>query len=207
MPQFTLGLDLGQSRDRSALAVLETVPDGAEPRFHLRHLARYPRGLSYPDLVHRVVQFCRRPALGGQPALVVDKTGVGAPVFDLLVRAGLCPFAALLHGGDRFTRQDRELRIPVRDLIANLQVLLQSRRLALAAALPGLDDLLRELAAFRCALSPQGRDSYGAPAGAHDDLVFSLALAAFGAHRVLPPEPFVYLSVEKRLFPRTRGLW
>ena len=33
------------------------------------------------------------------------------------------------------------------------------------------------------------------------------ALAAYVARRVLPVTPFEYICVEKRIFPRSRGLW
>jgi len=93
-PTFFLGLDLGQKRDHTAIAVIERsdVDTGFDPvhwarirerRFMLRHLARLPLGTPYPEVVDRVRELVRTPPLAGACTLVVDATGVGAPVIDL----------------------------------------------------------------------------------------------------------------------------
>ena len=192
-----VGLDLGQSRDYTALAVVErfAAPGGLELR--LRHVQRLPLGLSYPRLVARLADLLRRPELGPAPTLVVDKTGVGAPVVDMLLEAGLDPYAVVIHGGDSQSRHDRDLRLPQRDLVANLQVQLQTGGLRLAAGLPDLELLLGELENFQVSLGAAGHDRYGAGRpGVHDDLVFALALALWGAGRLAPdPQPFLYIPV------------
>jgi len=69
-----IGLDLGQAHDHTAIAVLE----------------RLPLGMDYPSMVQRVRTLVQRPELAQSPAtLVVDATGVGRPVVDLLRRASL----------------------------------------------------------------------------------------------------------------------
>ena len=44
VPTYTLGLDLGQAHDHSALCALERLPGPSpkEPVFHVRHLHRWP---------------------------------------------------------------------------------------------------------------------------------------------------------------------
>ncbi len=97
--RFTVGLDLGQVNDPSALAVIETdyVDRGTdaatyEPLFEERHILRFcerlPLQTPYPAVVSRVVEVCEKlapsPHFPDQriPQLVVDGTGVGRAVVD-----------------------------------------------------------------------------------------------------------------------------
>src|SRR5882672_6014040 len=133
---YFVGLDLGQSRDDSALAVVEraeivldemdrvTYERRRERRFRVRFLERAPLGTPYPDVVERVRQVVRRPALAGRCTLVMDATGVGAPVLDLLRRANLgCGIApVIVTGGERESSAGGLWYVPKRDLITGLQV-------------------------------------------------------------------------------------
>ena len=97
---------------------------------------------------------------GGDASLITDATGVGAPVVDLFVGAGLDPVGVFIHGGDRVTHEGRSWRVPKRDLVCCLQVLLQSGQIKIASKL--------ELGPVLSACREQD----------HDDLVLSVALAA-----------------------------
>jgi hypothetical protein len=64
--RFYVGLDLGQSNDYTALAVLEDVEEKgqagrieAKPALHLRHLERYPLRTPYPEQADRVARLMR----------------------------------------------------------------------------------------------------------------------------------------------------
>src|SRR5262245_45762639 len=81
--QYMLGLDLGKSMDYTALSVLEVHGDAPEAAYHCRYLERFKLGVSYPHIVDRVRELCRRePLLTHKPRLAVDQTGVGAAVVD-----------------------------------------------------------------------------------------------------------------------------
>jgi hypothetical protein len=79
-----VGLDLGQARDHTALAVLEQAGE----RYNLRRLERLPLHTSYPSVVEHVRGLVSRPQLRGCN-LVVDQGGVGRPVVDLLRQEAL----------------------------------------------------------------------------------------------------------------------
>src|SRR5713226_6300091 len=96
-----VGLDLGQSQDPSALSVVERaeVLPGAMDwvsyerrgarRFRVLYLERMLLGTPYPKVVERVRQVVRRSAREGKCTLVMDATGLGTPVLDMIRIANL----------------------------------------------------------------------------------------------------------------------
>jgi len=184
MSKFYVGLDLGQSSDYTALSVLDQVAPGSESSYQVRHLERV-RGVPYPQIVSKVTEIMRSPALAGQAALVVDQTGVGAPVVDLFRQAGLDPVGVLIHGGDKASHEGDTWRVPKRDLVGSLQVLFQGGRLKISKKLPLASVLQNELLNFKVKIDPvTAHDSYSAWREAdHDDLVLSVAMAAWWAEQ------------------------
>ncbi len=183
--RYFAGLDLAQSRDFTALAVLEGSAAAGRPvSYAVRHLERAPRGTDYPAVCARVADlFAGPPLLGG--TLAVDATGLGRPVVDLLRRSGLC--ARLLPVTITAGRRPRPdgsggWRVPKAELVAVVQRLLGSGRLKVAEGLSEARALLRELADFRVTLTPAAAETFGAGSGGgRDDLVLALALAAWTA--------------------------
>jgi hypothetical protein len=186
MSKFYVGLDLGQANDYTALSVLEQIhSEGvAETSYHVRHLERV-RNVPYPEIVSKVSSTLRSSALAGNVSLVVDQTGVGAPVVDLFRQAGLNPIGVMIHGGDRATNEGDTWRVPKRDLVGTLQVLLQGGRFKVAAKLALGPVLSQEMLNFKVKIDPvTAHDSYSAwREQDHDDLVLSVALAAWWAER------------------------
>lgn len=180
---YLLGLDLGQARDYTALTVAERIGE-EDALYHVRHLQRFELHTPYPVVVRRVVEMLRLPQLA-DTTLIVDATGVGRPVVDLLHAAGLDPVAVTITGGDSVTTDSEGgYRVPKRDLVGVLQVLFQTQRLKIAAALPDADTLTRELLAFEVKITTSANDTYGAwREGAHDDLVLAVALACWWGER------------------------
>lgn len=222
---YVVGLDLGQARDPTALAILERSPGNAaaDPVSHLvRHLRRWPLWTAYPQIVDDVRNLLERPPLkGAVAALVVDATGVGAAVVDLFEDAGLgvrlVP-VTITGGAEAYEGWEGAWRVPKRDLVGIVQVLLQRRRLRIAQALLEAGRLLEEMEQFRVEITERGRDTYAAAAGAHDDLVVALALACWGGEMLTPvridtedDEPFsawsregLQYEIEKRRSKRHR---
>jgi hypothetical protein len=207
LSNFTVGLDLGQSQDYTALTVLETIPQSAieevvrvegnmtyrkmakvekPTHYHCRHLERYELGTLYPAIVSKVTTLMQTPALRGAK-LVVDGTGVGRPVVDMFRAAGLKPVAVLITGGDVVNHEGGYWRVPKRDLVGAVQVPLQDKRLKFAENLPLASTLIQEMLNFKVKISESAHDSYGAwREGQHDDLILSVMLACWWARRVKP---------------------
>ena len=110
-------------------------------------------------------------------------TGPGRPVFDMFSEARLsCPlYGVSIHGGESLTHEGRHYKVPKRDLVATVQVLLQSGRLKIADSLPDASLLQKELLNFRVTIDPAtAHESYAAWREAdHDDLVLATALACW----------------------------
>lgn len=189
MPEFYVGLDLGQAQDYTAIAVVERKEHEGGSEYHVRHLERPRLGTPYPAIAERVRQLLTTEPLRGRAVLVVDATGVGAPVVDLLRRAGLSPVAVTITGGDAAAREGDGYRVPKRDLVSTVQVLLQTGRLKVAAGLPEAKALAEELLNFQVRIDPKtAHDSYGTwREGTHDDLVLAVALACWYGERVPKP--------------------
>lgn len=185
MVKFFVGLDLGQANDYTALSVLEQLKEKDENVYHIRRLERI-RGAPYPDIVKKVTTIMQSPTLVGNASLVVDATGVGAPVVDLFRQAKLSPIAISIHGGDRATQEGPNWRVPKRDLVGVLQVLLQNNRLKISIKLKLGQILQGEMLNFKQKIDlVTAHDSYSAwREEDHDDLVLSVALAAWAGEKL-----------------------
>ena len=153
----------------------------SEPPLHVTWLERLPLGTSYPAVVARIAQLLATPPLASAPvALVVDATGCGRPVVDMMRVQGLAPVAVTITAGSAtvYEPEDGSYRTPKRDLVATVSVLLEQRRLQVAAALPEAATLKRELETFRRRITPDGADAYSSwRESDHDDVVLAVALA------------------------------
>ncbi len=145
-------------------------------------------GTSYPvQVVERVrTAVVRRGAVAGNCTLVMDATGVGAAVLDLLRGAdlgcGIMP--VILTAGERERYDGGAWRVPKRDLITGLRVMLEKGELKLSRRVAGADALARELGSMARRTSSGGRVSFGAwKVGEHDDLVIATALGCWRARR------------------------
>jgi hypothetical protein len=195
---YFIGLDLGKNSDFTALAVVEraefegewdvaTWAHRTEPAVRLRYLERIPLGTPYPEIVGRVGKVMGSAALAqGRRHLVVDATGVGQPVVDLLARENLdCKlWPVTITGGASEGISRGGYRVPKRDLIIGLQVRLQEGELQIASGLKEGATLARELGDMRVETTGGGREKYGAKSGKHDDLVLAVALACWGVSKL-----------------------
>jgi hypothetical protein len=195
---YFVGLDLGQVQDYTALAVIEAAdtqgawdPVNLYFRRHrelrLRYLERMPLGRPYPEMVARTGQVMRSGELvSASRYLAVDGTGVGRAVVDLLRQEKLpcLLWPVVITGGHAEGYGDGFYKVPKRDLLVGLQVMLQTGELRIAADVPEAAALGRELSAIRVEISESGREGWRS--GAHDDLVFAVALACWAAKRGRP---------------------
>jgi hypothetical protein len=182
----TIGLDVGQRVDPTAIAVVETDERdvGAErPAVHhvVRHLERLPLGTAYPKVVERVAAIVAGvfTRTGERTTVYVDATGVGTPVLDLLREAvdDADVVGVFFTHGDRRTEADGQITLGKAWLVSRLQALLQTGRLHLPRTREA-EQTGRELLNYEIKVDQDANDKYGAfRVGTHDDLVTALGLA------------------------------
>jgi hypothetical protein len=195
---YYVGVDLGQKQDYSAVAVVEReviVGTRRDPVtweldrrvvLTVRHLERMPLGLSYLDVVGRVARLARSIRMTNPCELVVDETGVGAPVVDVLRRAGTrCVlWPVTITGGDREQSTGYGYRVPKRDLVVGLQMLVESGGVELVRGLEEGEQFLKELRSMQVSVTTSGHERSDAGRnGEQDDLVMAVALACWRARK------------------------
>lgn len=202
---FIISADLGQANDYTAISILQKIIKGpgvlgkpprhaptfsfgddrkpaGEEHFHLRHLERLPRGTDYTMAINRLLELYRSEQLEGyNKAVVIDYTGVGRPVYDVMKQCGFDKSlnAISITGGNDPTYHAAHVNVPKRDLVTNLQVMLQNGEFRIAKGIKEADALVEELANFQVKITASGHDTYGGRSGVHDDLVLSVAMAAW----------------------------
>jgi hypothetical protein len=205
---ISIGVDLGKARDFTAIAVVvrtETTIHNVtragwswqtEREFaaaELIHLERLKAGTSFTDAARRVKEVVTCPAIGpGKKRLVVDATGLGAPVVEM-IRGELFNSHNAAYNGRPCAPADCELRpvvitggsgqrcsngewhVAKADLLTGLRTSMELQDLLIASRLPAAPELVKELASFG--------------GTGHDDMVLALALAVWGVrlHRVGNP--------------------
>jgi hypothetical protein len=198
-PAYVLGLDLAQTTDYTALAIGELVasPRNAGPvDVLIRHLDRLPKHTPYPAQVEEVAAKVAKVKDLGRTILVIDQTGVGRPVVDMLRRANLgvtlwpVTIAGSQMGAARRDPATGEWVVPKKDLIGAAVTLMHAGHLKVSAGLP--PPMVRifkdELATFRMKITAAANASFEAwRDGDNDDLVLAVALVAWAAQRWATP--------------------
>jgi len=136
----------------------------------VRHLERVKLGTPYSQVVKRVVEVARHPCLGNvSRKLLVDATGVGAPVIEMLQaeRPGCEMTPVVITGGQSGRRNGGWEMVPKTDLLATVQASLENGRLRIARDLRETGRLVQEMLALG--------------GSEHDDLAMAVALAVWGA--------------------------
>ncbi|QOY63562.1 hypothetical protein INQ40_04835 [Lysobacter sp. H21R4] len=203
-PHYTIerdvvvGVDLGQSVDPTAIAVVERqtaralvpplakVADKVPARFALRLLERIPLQTPYPDQADYVKAVLGRiPHTAGRVPVFLDFTGVGRPVFDIMRERRVPNVVPVTIGfaGDAGPNKAGGYYVPKLELISRVQSLLHRQVLDMPDKLPLVQAMRRELMDFRVTYSNSGNAQFGARQGSHDDLILALALAVWGFGR------------------------
>lgn len=219
---FYVGVDLGQSADYTAVAEVEEAKETnqagrVENMLHLRHLERYPLRTPYPEQADKIAHLMRSEELITEtrvpweptvyrkgPELVVDATGVGRAVTDLLRQKIPWLKAVTITGGDTAKYSGRGASLPKRDLVAALEVPFHSGTLKVAEGLELWPALKRELLNFRRKINLKtAHNSYEHWRDSdHDDLVLAAALACWWARRQRSLAPVPKSAVG---YPKPKG--
>lgn len=194
---LSIGVDLGQRRDPTAISVVELVDVGRPGgplawSYEARHIERLPLGTRYGDVADRLAEIQRnavqavreRPLPAGtyqEPDVYlrtwIDATGA-VPALDMFRERWLDVTPCFFTHGDRRTEAGDQVTIGKAWLVNRLQSLAQSDRLLLPPNHREAAAMMRELQDYEIRLDTDANDKYGAfRVGTHDDLVTAVGLA------------------------------
>jgi hypothetical protein len=190
--KYAMGVDLGQSQDYTAIAVLDhsitpldawdvdertcKIKQKFEERFDVRHLERLALGMLYPSQIAHVRSLLARPPLseGDVPVCFDATSNIGA--VDIAEAAGLKPIRITFTSGHEATGQGRKWGVPKSLLVSTLDAKLHCGELRFAEELLAAEALKDELVNFQRNLSATGRLLFEHRSGKHDDLIFAIAM-------------------------------
>jgi len=154
------GLDLGQKRDHSVVAVILKK----NQHYFLVHMFQFPLHTEYLQVLEYLTRVQER--FQKMRAWYIDRTGVGEPFPELAAKSGLRNVQGI------------ELSQPKKqDLMTNLKQVMEARRLHL----PDHRELLNEIGGEIAELTATGKTKFSHRSGIHDDRLWALALAVYGA--------------------------
>lgn len=199
---FWLGCDLGQSADFSTMTISHRREVEGISRYDVVHLARYELGKPYPEIIRDVIRMVQRPELDPGWKLVLDRTGVGRPIYDSFREARLAPIGITITSGSEAHRDPDDRNhwlVPKLALVSNCKILLQSGRLRFAEGLKHTEDLIQEMLSFEMKYTTAANVVFESwREGSHDDLLLGLACgiwAAEYAEQWANPGPFLHLNM------------
>ena len=198
---YAISLDPAQLHDYSPLAVLQVDPDAADSGnvYRLVSLKRKQR-LSYVEIVALAKRVFLNPRFQPDAKFIIDVGGVGRALMDMLTAAGIECIPVQLTGGEAESVIGGTYHASKSLLVGRFLAAWDAARVQVPATASFLPILEAELKAFRGAMSAQGRATFEASQGEHDDLVLALAQAVwyFEAHKPASIPPMVFSGGDKK---------
>jgi hypothetical protein len=182
------GLDLGQSSDPSALALVRQTYAGDVAEYAVVELRRWPLGTPYPQIVADVAAVYADQRLAGH-TLAVDATGVGAAVVDLFaLYPGLLATVqpVLITSGQAVSRDPQGYwHVAKVQLVSTVKVLLGCKRLRFADGLKLRQLAEKELSTFQVKITANLNETYSSwREKDHDGIVLALAMALWAGENL-----------------------
>lgn len=186
--KYILGLDLGQQNDYTVLTALEATNHHANNGgmlYNLVFLKKFRLKESYPSVINTIVDLIDKLFCNKNYVIIVDYTGVGRIVVDLLRESNIKLIALNITGGHFVSwKSGTEVSVPKKDLVSAMQVIFSNYRIKISEHLDHLEDLKKELVSFRPKKQKAtGNTKFEGLSGHHDDIVMSLGIALwYGEH-------------------------
>lgn len=188
---YIAGWDLGLKGDYSAFVLLGVAPaiktqtEETPETYIVRAIHRWPLDTKYTQQVSDVAEWLYSDGERQRATLVVDRTGVGNGVIELISAAGLGFDGISIIGVGETHQVVGGWNVLKRDLVAAVEVVLEQKRFKIAPGQALGPALMNELEGFRRQRTPSGHVKYEAGAdwrsAPHDDLVLATAMAVWYA--------------------------
>ena len=201
---YTIGLDIGRAIDYSALTVItrhyRPLQDGEIPLPGMQMAViftavegyRFPLGTEYEYIAESVEGIWNSPVIQGQKHFcIVDQTGVGAPVVELLRKRRVRTIGVNITAGFSISHPEEDVyNVPKEVLVTSLVQHMQTGRFKIAIEETEGKELREQLQNFGYKIHRDtGHVTYEAlQEKVHDDMVISAALglwwSAYNVHGV-----------------------
>jgi len=162
---YYVGVDLGQKRDHSVVAVI-LKKNG---QITLVHMKRFALGTEYQAIIEYLKLVGER--FRNVRAFYIDQTGVGEAFPENARRAGLKNVKGI------------ELSLPRKsDVMTQMKQVMEQKRLPI----PRDQELIIEMNAEIAKLTEAGKTKFHHRSGTHDDRLWALALAVYASRHEIP---------------------
>ncbi len=159
------GVDLGQKRDPSAVAVVLKK----DARYSLVHLHAFPLRTEYVDVLGYLKQVAERFRIVRR--WTIDETGVGVPLTELARKIGLNNVK-----GEVLTLPKKQ------EIMTNMKQAMEQERLSFRRN----RELENEIGGVIAELTASGKTRFSHRSGTHDDRLWAVALALYGGRYDVP---------------------
>lgn len=188
-----LSLDPAQVRDWSALAAIDMHYVVERKRFEYDLVAMgRKQGLPYdhpaePSIASWALATYKKKEFWDKqpPHFLLDATGVGVAVRDILASKGIRLKAITITVGNAYTRKGPLYHVGKPRLIGKFLGAFDAGKVHVNPALPIWPKLEKEMLAFRSELSAQGNAKFEAEQGENDDMLFALAQGVWYGEEIL----------------------
>lgn len=179
---YIIGCDLAKVQDFTVLAVYDRKTNHQVYQMRFNHL-------EWPFQKAKIQELSRKY---NNALVIADATGIGDPIVDDLLRSGV-PVEPI-HLTNEIKKQ----------LIEKLSNWIELNHIKMLQ----LDETVNEFNSFTYDISSKtGRVMYNAPAGFHDDIVISHALAIWSLQPlIVPKEEEKMTTIQKDLYEKTKEL-
>lgn len=162
---YYVGVDLGQKRDYTVVSVVEKK----DAQITLRHVKRFPLGTEYNTILNYLKRVQER--FQTVRGFYIDQTGVGEVFVENARKHGLHNVVGII------------LTMPMKQEVMTCikQMMLEER-----LHLPKDHDLENEMNGEIAELTSTGKTKFYHRTGTHDDRLWALGLAVYGARNDIP---------------------
>jgi len=199
--RYTSNLTMGHYDARGEWIPPQGIEQVMRTEYTVKTIKRLPLNTSYPAVAAYLATMLENPLFANRKIrLLMDVTGVGRPVFDSLKSkiflrlnnakithdpSGGIEFKMSSHSslqlkpinfvhGEKYNRSKGSLGKAF--LVSRLQSILQEERFH-APDIPEVVAMCEELMVYEIKVSDEGKDTYGASTGKHDDLATAAGLS------------------------------
>jgi hypothetical protein len=168
---YVMGVDLAKVQDFTVVTIYDRANNSQvyQDRFQT---------IEYPFQKKRIIEIARHY---NNAMLVLDATGLGDPIADDLIRAGLAVDPV------KITNENKK------EMIEKLSIWIEQRKIKII----NMEETMKEFDNFSYEISRNGRITYNARLGYHDDIVMSHALAVWRLSDI-------YIEPEREKIPLIR---